>query len=130
MIQHTKRLLRRLLAVIGLVLAVIGAVLPVMPTVPFLLFVSLGCGQGLAAPGSLVAGSYNLGATYCHWRQHGAVSRKAKGAGLFHDGVQRGRDLVPARAAVVALGCGRHLFVVGAWLASRPEPRGVMLDQW
>lgn len=123
MIRHTKLILWRLLAILGLILAVIGAVLPVMPTVPFLLLSAWAAGNGWPRLEAWLLDHATWGPHIRHWRQHGAVSRKAKVLAC---------SMMACSAVMIWFlpvppwlrwGVDGTLLVVGAWLASRPEPR-------
>ena len=123
-IQTTKLLLWRLLAILGLILAVVGAVLPVMPTVPFLLLAAWAAGKGWPALEARMLAHPTYGPSIRQWREHGAVSRKAK---WFACSMMTCSALmlwfvfpVPAwvRWTVYAT-----FLIVGGWLCMRPEPK-------
>ncbi|MEY4763905.1 MAG: hypothetical protein RI907_578 [Pseudomonadota bacterium] len=78
MIQHTRTLLWRALAVVAVVLAVVGAVLPVLPTVPFLLVAAWAGGKGWPALEAWLLGHPVWGPPIRRWREHGAIPRQAK----------------------------------------------------
>lgn len=71
-------LMWRLLAVVMLLLALIGVVLPVMPTVPFLVAAAWAAGRGWPALEARLLAHPVFGESIRQWREHGAVSRKAK----------------------------------------------------
>lgn len=122
MIQRSKQLLWRLLAVVGLILAIIGAVLPVMPTVPFLLLSAWAAGRGWPALEAYMLAHPQWGPPIRQWREHGAVSRKAKWLActmMLCSGVMIWFMPVPTWVRVVV---DATLLTVGIWLSTRPEP--------
>ncbi len=78
MIEQTKILLWRALAVMAIVLGLIGVVLPVMPTVPFILVAAWAGSKGWPALEAWLLAHPLFGPQIRQWREHGAVSRKAK----------------------------------------------------
>jgi uncharacterized protein len=78
MIQHTKTLLWRALALVCMALGVIGLLLPVVPTVPFLLAAAWAGGKGWPALEAWLLAHPQFGPPIRDWRAHGAVPRKAK----------------------------------------------------
>ncbi|MEO6031186.1 MAG: YbaN family protein [Burkholderiaceae bacterium] len=64
--------------VASLVLGVIGIVLPVMPTVPFVLFAAFCFSRGSARLERWLLEHPRLGPPIRAWREHRAVSRRAK----------------------------------------------------
>ena len=78
MLDTTRILLWRALAVLAVVLAVIGAILPVMPTVPFLLVAAWAGGKGWPALEARLLAHPTWGPPIQQWRSQGAISRKAK----------------------------------------------------
>lgn len=122
MIQRSKQLLWRLLAVVGLILAIIGAVLPVLPTVPFLLLSAWAAGRGWPALEAYMLAHPQWGPPIRQWREHGAVSRKAKWLActmMLCGGVMIWFMPVPTWVRVVV---DATLLTVGIWLSTRPEP--------
>ena len=122
MIQRSKQLLWRLLAVVGLILAIVGAVLPVMPTVPFLLLSAWAAGRGWPALETYMLNHAKWGPPIRQWREHGAVSRKAKWLAcsmMLGSGIMIWFMPVPVW---VRLSVDATLLGVGVWLSTRPEP--------
>ncbi len=78
MLQHTKTILWRTLALICLALGVIGLLLPVVPTVPFLLAAAWAGGKGWPALEAWLLAHPALGPPIRDWRAHGAIPRRAK----------------------------------------------------
>jgi uncharacterized protein len=78
MLQHTKTILWRALALLFMVLALIGLLLPVVPSVPFLLAAAWAGGKGWPALEAWLLAHRTFGPPIRDWRAHGAVPRKAK----------------------------------------------------
>lgn len=122
MIEHTKMLLWRTLALIGIALAVIGLLLPVMPTVPFLLVAAWAASKGWPELEARMLAHPVYGQPIRDWRSHGAVPRKVKWLASFMMSCSATMlwfvpipDLL--RWAIYAM-----FFAVGGWLWMRPEP--------
>ena len=117
------RLLWRVLATVLLVLAVVGVFLPILPTVPFLIAAAWAGGRGWPALERWLLEHPLYGTHIRHWRQSGAVPRRAKWAAICMMAISAGmlvaftgahlavKVVVPAVMAAVAL-----------WLWLRPEP--------
>ncbi len=122
MIEPTRRLLWRLLALLGLVLAIIGSVLPVMPTVPFLLLSAWAAGKGWPRLEVWMLAHPTWGPHIRQWRERGAVSRKAKVLActmMTGSGVMIWFMPVPAWTPWLV---NATLLCVAVWLCTRPEP--------
>ncbi len=78
MLQQTRTLLWRALALISVGLAIAGALLPVLPTVPFLLMTAWAGGKGWPALEARLLAHPIYGPSILNWRRHGAIPRKAK----------------------------------------------------
>ncbi len=68
----------RLLALSSFVLGLIGVLLPGLPTVPFVLLSAFAAGKGWPQFESWLLAHPKFGPPVRQWRQHGAVSRRAK----------------------------------------------------
>ena len=105
MIEQTKILLWRLFAIIALLLGLIGAFLPVVPTVPFI----------------LVAAWAGSGPPIRHWRESGAISRRAKVlATIMMCSSMTLLWLMPLHPWLQG-GVSAMMFCVLIWLWSRPD---------
>jgi uncharacterized membrane protein YbaN (DUF454 family) len=121
-LQHTRTLLWRALALVCVGLAIAGALLPVLPTVPFLLVAAWAGGKGWPALEARLLAHPTYGPSILNWRRHGAIPRKAK---LLATVMMCGSATllwfapVPPwlRWAVYAT-----MFTVCAWMWMRPEP--------
>jgi uncharacterized membrane protein YbaN (DUF454 family) len=115
-------LLWRCLAIIALLLGVIGAVLPIMPTVPFILLAAWAASKGWPALEGYLLEHPVFGKPIRQWREHGAVSRRAKwfataamACSLVFMQFLPVPLWVPLSAALVFV-------AVLTWLWHRPEP--------
>ncbi|SEA25092.1 YbaN family protein [Alkalimonas amylolytica] len=117
-----KILLWRLLALCALLLGLIGIPLPGLPTVPFLLLSAWSAGKGWPALELWLLQHPRYGPPILAWRQHGAVSRRAKWlASLMMTGSVL---LMWFSAAPMLLKIILPPFLAGVatWLWLRPEP--------
>lgn len=117
-----KTLLWRLLAICALLLGLLGIPLPGLPTVPFLLLSAWAAGKGWPALELWLLQHPRYGPPIVAWRQHGAVSRRAKWlASLMMTGSVL---LLWFSAAPMLLKITLPLFLlaVATWLWLRPEP--------
>lgn len=73
-----KLLLWRALALCCVALGAVGVVVPGLPTVPFLLLAAWAAGRGWPALERWLLAHPRYGPTVRHWRERGAVPRRAK----------------------------------------------------
>jgi uncharacterized protein len=78
MLRQTRNLLWKLVAAIALVLGIIGLFLPVVPTVPFVLIAAWASSKGWPQLEEYLLSHQYFGPQIRAWREHGAVSRRAK----------------------------------------------------
>lgn len=121
-LHKSRQLLWRLLALTSLVLGLVGAFVPVLPTVPFVLLAAWAASRGWPRLEAWLLAHPRFGESIREWREHGAVTRKAK------------RIAVSTMAASALLlwilplnpwlrgGVYAVLLTVGVWLWRRPEP--------
>lgn len=112
----------RLLAAASVLLGVIGALLPVLPTVPFLLLAAWAASRGWPELEARLLAHPKYGPHILHWREQGAVPRRAKWAAsvmMAFSATTLWLSPVPAwvRGSVYLV-----LVVVATWLWRRPEP--------
>jgi len=121
MLRQTRNLLWKLVAAIALLLGVIGLFLPVVPTVPFVLIAAWASSKGWPQLEEYLLAHKYFGPQIRAWREHGAVSRRAKylaaatisGSVIMlwifplHRGLQAGLSIV--------------MLSVIVWLWSRPD---------
>lgn len=115
-------MLWRLLALVSLALGFVGLFLPVVPTVPFVLLAAWAAGRGWPRLESWLLAHPRYGPPIRQWREHGAVSRRAKWVActmMAGSATMLWLAPVPAwlRGTVYAVMLG-----VGTWLCTRPEP--------
>jgi uncharacterized membrane protein YbaN (DUF454 family) len=122
MIEHTKVLLWRTLALIGIALAVIGLLLPVMPTVPFLLVAAWAASKGWPELEARLLSHPLYGPPIRDWRSHGAVPRKAKWLASFMMSCSATMLWFIPIPDLLRWGIYATFFIVATWLWLRPEP--------
>lgn len=116
-----KLLLWRTLALCCVALGAVGVVVPGLPTVPFLLLAAWAAGQGWPALERWLLEHPRYGPTVRHWRERGAVPRRAK----WLSSVMMGASAVlmwalGVRPWVLALAV-LTMAAVALWMWRRPE---------
>lgn len=122
MIEHTKMLLWRALALIGIALGVIGLLLPVMPTVPFLLVAAWAASKGWPELEARMLAHPIYGRHIQDWRANGAVPRKVKWLASFMMSCSATMLWFVPIPAPLRWGIYAFFIAVGTWLWFRPEP--------
>jgi uncharacterized protein len=120
-IRRTQQFLWRLLALVALLLGVVGAFLPIMPTVPFVLLAAWAAGRGWPELEAWLLRHPRWGPRIRDWREHGAVSRRAK---FFAVSAMAASGLLLVFLPVhpwIRAGVWLVLVIVAAWLWRRPE---------
>lgn len=111
-----------ILGVLMLGLGIVGAFLPVMPTTIFLILAAWSFGRSSPRLEAWLLGHPRFGPPLRQWREHGAISRRAKllaclgmglGYTLFVIGVRPG----PWLAAIVAI----VMIASAVYVTTRPE---------
>lgn len=121
MILQARPLLWRLLAIMLLLLALIGLVLPVVPTVPFLVAAAWAGGHGWPALEARLLAHPVFGRPIRHWRERGAVPRRAKWAAIV---MMLGSSVMILFAPVsvwLKVSVPLAMAAVAVWLWRRPE---------
>lgn len=122
-----RRLGWRIAGGMALVLGVIGIALPLLPTTPFLLLAAYCFSRGSRRLHDWLLNHPRLGPPILEWRDHGAISRKAKILAMialllaFLSAVIFGAPLWALATQVVVLAA------VAIFILSRPEPPKTLL---
>ena len=115
------RLLWRALALLSIALALVGIVLPVLPTVPFLLLAAWAASKGWPALEARMLNDPRFGPSIRHWRDHGAVPRRAKWLATVMMACSAiVLALTPAPLAI-KIAVPAAMAAVAIWLWRRPE---------
>ncbi|MBL8506445.1 YbaN family protein [Methylobacillus glycogenes] len=122
MLEQTKTILWRILAVISLILGVIGAFLPIMPTVPFVLVAAWAGGQGWPELERYLLNHPRYGQHIRQWRENGAVSRKAKCFAVFMMSCSSIMLWFSPAPLWSKWAVSLTMAAVAIWLVLRPEP--------
>lgn len=79
MLAGTARLFWRLAGLVSLALGILGIFLPLLPTTPFVLLSAFCFSRGSQRLHDWLLSHPRLGPPIHEWRDHGAISKKAKG---------------------------------------------------
>jgi len=107
---------------LALLLGIIGIALPLLPTTPFLLLAAFCFSKGSERVHDWLVAHPRLGTPIREWREHGAISRRAK--------VAAGIAMVLAIVAAAAFGAPRNILLLQAgvmvfvalFIFTRPVP--------
>ncbi len=119
-----KILLWRTLALLTLALGMIGVVVPGLPTVPFLLLAAWAGTHGWPRLEHWLLNHPRYGFSIRQWREHGAVSRRAKVAATLMMALSVVVITLSAAPLLVKISVPAFLCVTLIWLWKRPEPGG------
>lgn len=119
-----RRIAFRLLGWALVALAAVGAVLPIMPTTIFLIGAAWAFGRSSPRLEAKLLNHPRFGPALRAWREHGAISRRAKLCACA--GMAAGAASFVALAQPspwLALAVLAPMAAVGAWILLRPEPQ-------
>ncbi|MDO5289122.1 MAG: YbaN family protein [Pseudomonadota bacterium] len=120
--RRLAQLLWRAVAVLSLGLGLAGALIPVVPTVPFVLLSAWAAGKGWPAFERWLLQHPTLGPPVRHWRERGAVPRRAKWAStLMMTASAVGLQFVPGVALWLRIAVPAVMAAVALWLWQRPD---------
>ncbi len=103
-------------------LAVLGVVLPLLPTTPFVLLSAFAFARSSDRWHAWLRHHRVFGPIIENWREHGAISRRAKLIGVMSIAAVFALSFVLAVAPAVLAVQAVALVGVGAFILSRPSP--------
>lgn len=116
------RLLWLALGFASLGLALLGAALPLLPTTPFLLVSAFAFARSSPQFHDWLVEHPHLGPPIQDWRREGAISRKAKIAGVAAMAAAWGLSLLMGVSTTILLIQAFVLGAAGVFVVTRPEP--------
>jgi uncharacterized membrane protein YbaN (DUF454 family) len=122
MASSAHRLAWQAAGAIALVLGIIGIALPLVPTTPFLLLAAFCFSRGSQRLHDWLVAHPRFGGPIREWREHGAISRRAK--------IAAGAAMLAAIGAAAAFGAPKRILIVQAvvmvfvalFVFTRPAP--------
>lgn len=109
------------LAALCVGLGLVGVFVPGLPTVPFLLVAAWAGGKGWPALERWLLNHPRHGAAVRHWREKGAVPRRAKWASSAMMGLSSVVLWFSGAPLAVRLGLPLFMLAVALWIWRRPE---------
>ena len=117
-----RRMLWRVAGAIALALGILGVPLPLLPTTPFLLLAAFCFSRGSERLHDWLVTHPRLGPPIHQWREHGAISRRAKAlAGLAMLAAFLGAWAAGAPRGALTIQIG-VLCLVALFIFTRPAP--------
>lgn len=108
----------------SVLMAVLGAALPLLPTTPFVLLAAFAFARSSERWHAWLLNHRLFGPMIENWRQHGAISPRAKFFGVIAMAVVFGLSLVMNAAPAVLAVQAVVLTAAAAFVLSRPSPPG------
>jgi uncharacterized membrane protein YbaN (DUF454 family) len=105
-------------------LGLVGIVLPLLPTTPFLLLAAFCFARSSPALHDWIVHHPRLGPPLRDWRDHGAISRRAKTAAVAMLAIALVTGILVDLGPRVLAVQGAILLAVAAFLLTRPAPPG------
>jgi len=118
----------RLLALFSLSLGILGIPLPGLPTVPFVLLSAWAAGKGWPEFERWLLLHPRFGPPIWQWRQHGAVSRRAKWLASFMMLASVALLWFSAAPVLLKISLPVALLLVAIWLWRRPQPQEITYE--
>ena len=124
-----KRVLWLSIGFASLVLAVVGVVLPLLPTTPFLLLAALAFARSSPKWHAWLVNHPRFGPPIRDWNREGAISRRAKIAGVLTMAAVLALSVVLNVNATVLTIQAVVLVAAAAFIVSRPTPSAIGSEQ-
>lgn len=106
---------------LALALAIAGVVLPLLPTTPFLLVAAFAFARSSPALHDWLVTHPRFGPPISDWRQHGAVSRRAKVMALIFMALALGLSAAMGVSASIIAVQAAVMVAVAIFLLTRPD---------
>ena len=121
-VNHVARIAWLLIGAVALALGSLGIVLPLLPTTPFLLVAAFAFARSSNRLHTWLVEHDVFGALIRNWRDHGAISRRAKIVALLTMGAVLVISWLHGVPTTVLIVQALVLSASGAFVASRPSP--------